>query len=317
MKKISAYRTATIRTNRRSSGRRAASGWPWSSPGSEGRRRPGGVRPGVPVSGAVARRRRSSPRGPCATSRIACRANVTTTPGGDLEVDVLSPSAATVPCRPAGRHDRGADGQGLLQFLRLGLHALALPRRAARTAPRRTGRSGRSGKYCSTTGVPLYRARCSAVRCGPGAGPLGYVECRGLCRRAGDRTGRARPRPDGLRASVSESMRRTGALTTHPGRRCTGQATDRPTGPTEQGTATGQRPAEVAPGRLGGHPAAGGAGQQAGPDQERLADLLDRLAAPPRPRRRASTPDRTAAEARTSASSTARSSRSRPRSSTS
>ena len=114
------------------------------------------------------------------TSRIACRANVTTTPGAISRSIVLSPIAATDAVQARGRHDRRADGQGLLQSLGLA------PASACAGGPGSTNSTTANrairmiGKYCSTTDVPLYRACCSAVGCGPGAGPLGYVDCLGL-----------------------------------------------------------------------------------------------------------------------------------------
>ena len=62
--------------------------------------------------------------------------------GGDLEVDGLVAEPGDRAVQPAGGHDRRADGQGLLQGLRLGLHPLALPGRQHEQHARRTGRAG-------------------------------------------------------------------------------------------------------------------------------------------------------------------------------
>ena len=74
---------------------------------------------------------------------------------------------------------------------------------------------------------------------------------------------------------------------------------------------------EVLPGGRRGHPAARGAGEQPGTDQERLGDLLDRLALLTDRHGERGTPTGPPPKRRHRASSTARSSRSRPRSSTS
>ena len=112
----------------------------------------------------------------------------------------------------AGRRHRGADVQRLLEGLRLSLHPLALPGREHEEHHGEDDEQDDREKIhdrCASLPRTFLRGGVRA-----GTGPLGNVGCGA---RSGDRAGRARQRPDELRASGSESMRRTGALTMHPG----------------------------------------------------------------------------------------------------
>ena len=136
--------------------------------------------PAVPgVSSSVPSRGRRSPTG-CAHLEDRLPGEGDDHAGRDLQVDRLVADAGDRSVQPAVVITGVPMAQRVLQRLRLRLLPLALPGRAARTAPRTTRAIRMIGKYCSTTDVPLYRACCSAVGAGPGSGPLGYVGCLGL-----------------------------------------------------------------------------------------------------------------------------------------
>ena len=94
-----------------------------------------------------------------------------------------SPRPATVPWRPAGGHDRRADGQRLLHRLRLA--CMRLRCRAGSTNSSTTAQRAGSGtrKLLHDRCASLPRRTCSAVGAGPGRDPLGCVSA-GHVRRA-------------------------------------------------------------------------------------------------------------------------------------
>ena len=144
----------------------------WSSPaqrspvgGMTARPSPGSWSPGVV---APSTSRRSWPSGP---RRIGLAGEGDDHTVRDLQVDgALFTEAGDGAVETTGRHDRGAEGRASSASPGPGPAPASAPARGARSS--RTARAMRTnGKYCVTTGVPLYRGRCSAVGASPVAGP--------------------------------------------------------------------------------------------------------------------------------------------------
>src|SRR5215218_2792375 len=96
--------------------------------------------------------------------------------GGDLEVHRPLAERGDGPVQPAGRHDRGADGQRTLHLLGLGLHALALPGGQDEEHDRQQGQDDDREVLLHDSCASLPRVQLRGG-CGPGWGPLGCIGC--------------------------------------------------------------------------------------------------------------------------------------------